>query len=139
MTYGLMNDHPPWSIKEIPIMNTEDIVNILRTEIGNARIAPGERLVEAHLCERFGVGRGKVRDALRQLELEFSAKITPNVGAEVREFSQKNIEHTYDLMGAIEGLSVRVATPGLSDDDIKEIESLIYEMESSDDSAVFFK
>jgi len=120
-------------------MNTDDIVNILRTEIGSTKITPGERLVEAQLCKRFGVGRGKVREALRQLEHEFCVTITPNVGAEVRAITQKDIEQVYDLMGVLEGLSVRVGTPMLSDADIQKIESYARHMEASDDPADFFR
>ncbi len=120
-------------------MNTEDIVKFLRNEIGSATIAAGERLVEAQLCNRFGVGRGKVREALRQLEHELYVKITPNVGAEVRAISQKDIEQIYDLMGVLEGLSVRVGTPALSEADIAKIQSLILKMESSDAPEVFFQ
>lgn len=120
-------------------MNTEDIANILRTEIGSAQIAPGERLVEAQLCKRFGVGRGKIREALRQLEYDLCVKITPHVGAEVREITQKDIEQAYDLMGVLEGLSIRVGTPGLSDEDIQKIEAYVQQMEASDNPVDFFR
>ena len=43
--------------------------------------APGQRLVEAELCARFGVGRQAVRDALQQLQVRGVVSITPNRGA----------------------------------------------------------
>lgn len=50
-------------------MNSAEIAGTLRRQITDARFAGGERLpAERLLAERYGVARGTVREALRQLE-----------------------------------------------------------------------
>ena len=46
------------------------IIQRLRAEIVSGEIAPGEKLSEARLAERFGVSRMPVRDAFKELENE---------------------------------------------------------------------
>lgn len=51
-------------------MNSNDIAGALRRQIVTARFAQNERLPpERSLAEQFGVARGTVREALRQLEI----------------------------------------------------------------------
>lgn len=120
-------------------MENIDIAEALKREIGSGAILPGERLVEAQLCKRFAAGRGKIRDALKRLEHEGYIKITPYAGASAAVFTQKDVEQIYDLMGVLEGLSMLVATPTLSDEDIGRIESIIDQMESTEDKTEFFR
>lgn len=105
---------------------------------GMATLKPGQRLVELHLCKRFGVKRNKVREALRQLEQDGFVKIIPHVGAIVAELSQKDIEHTYDLLGVLEGLAARAATPSITAQHLENIDVLIKKMEAADKSSMFF-
>ena len=86
----------------------QKIVEDLKAGIASGRFKPGQRLVEIHLSNVLGVTRGKIREALRKLEQDGFVEIIPNVGARVAEFSQKDIEHIYDLMSVVEGLAVRV-------------------------------
>src|SRR5262245_9868085 len=44
-----------------------DVANQLRLDILTGRIQSGHRLTELDLSERFGVGRGLIRQALHQL------------------------------------------------------------------------
>jgi DNA-binding transcriptional regulator YhcF (GntR family) len=45
----------------------ESVADQLREEILDGRLPAGARLVETELAERFGVSRGPIRDALREL------------------------------------------------------------------------
>ena len=120
-------------------MESSYIENTLKRKIGSGAIKQGERLVENQLCKQFGVGRGKIREALKRLEHEGFVKITPYVGAMVTEFSQKDIEQIYDLMGVLEGLSMLVTTVMLHDNDVQKIESIVEQMESTGDQSEFFQ
>jgi transcriptional regulator of heat shock response len=48
----------------------EQLLDQVRALIVRGELEPGTHLVEGWMAERFGVSRGPVRDALRQLELE---------------------------------------------------------------------
>jgi DNA-binding GntR family transcriptional regulator len=76
---------------------------------------------------------------LRKLEQDGFVQIIPNVGARVAEFSQKDIEHIYDLMSVVEGLAVRVITPFLTDEQLKRIEALIDKVEAARKPTQFFE
>jgi len=107
------------------------IAEALASEIACGRIKPEHRLVEAQLGGRFGVKRNSVRQVLRDLEQDGFVKIVPNVGATVASLSQKDIEQTYDLLGVIEGLAVRVITPFVTPEQIEKLEGLLIKMEST--------
>jgi DNA-binding GntR family transcriptional regulator len=91
------------------------------------------------MCRRYKVGRSLVREALRHLEQEGFVKINPHVGAVVTELSQKDVEQIYDLMGTIEGLAMRVATPIISDKEILKIEKAVQRMETTTNVFRFFQ
>ena len=117
----------------------QKIVEDLKAGIANGTFKPGQRLVETHLSEFFGVNRSRIREALRKLEQDGFAKIIPNVGAFVLEFSQKDIEHIYDLMSVLEGLAVRVITPFMTNEQLESIEVLIKKMETTEKATQFYK
>jgi DNA-binding GntR family transcriptional regulator len=87
----------------------------------------------------LGVTRSKVREALKKLEQDGFVKIIPNVGAAVAEFSQKDIEHIYDLMSVLEGLAVRVITPFLTEEQLRKIEVLIKKVEAAHKATEFYE
>ena len=117
----------------------QGIVEDLKAGIANGTFKPGQRLVEAHLSEFFGVKRNKIREALRKLERDGFAKIIPNVGAFVLELSQKDIEHIYDLINVLEGLAVRVITPFITNEQLESIEVLIKKMETTEKATLFYE
>jgi len=86
----------------------EKIVDNLRNLIIEGEYKPGEHLTEARLCERFGVSRTPVREALNQLETEGFVTITPEAGARVIELTIKDISAIYDVLIVLEGLAGRL-------------------------------
>jgi DNA-binding GntR family transcriptional regulator len=117
----------------------QKIVEELKAGIASGTLKPGQRLVEVHLSKVFGVTRSKIREALKKLEQDGFVRIIPNVGARVAEFSQRDIEHFYDLMSVLEGLAVRVITPFLTDEQLKRIEALIHKVEAAHKPTQFFE
>ncbi len=112
-------------------MKKEDILQCVKDSIIRGKWKPGERIIELQLSRELNCGRAKVREALRQLEQEGFVTIIPNVGTIVSELSQKDIVQIYDLMGVLEGLSLRIATPFLSGETIERIEELVARVEES--------
>ena len=110
-----------------------EVADDIKTAIAAGQLKPGQRLVETQLSEMFGVKRNRIREALRKMEHEGFVKVTPNVGAVVAEFSRTDIEHIYDLLGTLDGLAVRLATPFVTGEQIEKLELLIAKMESTDE------
>src|SRR3989304_808581 len=117
----------------------QKIVEDLKAGIASGTLKPAERLVEVHLSKVFGVTRSKIREALKKLEQDGFVTIIPNVGASVAEFSQRDIEHFYDLMSVLEGLAVRVITPFVTEEHLKRIKALVDKVEAARTATQFYE
>lgn len=92
--------------------------------IEHGELSPGERISEKQLCDRFGVSRTPLREALKVLATEGLIELLPNRGARVVQLTFKKVKDTYDLMAALEGLSGELACEHISDAEISAIRTL---------------
>jgi len=88
---------------------------VLREAIIVGEFAPGERLVETELAERFEVSRGPIRDALAELERSGLVELRPRKGSFVRSIEAKDVEEIYSLRIALESLALRMAVDSNAD------------------------
>jgi DNA-binding GntR family transcriptional regulator len=77
--------------------------NKLRDAILSGYFKPGQRLVEAELCELMQVSRSSMREALRRLEAEKLVTIVPNRGPSVSEITWEEAKEIYDVRAILEG------------------------------------
>lgn len=119
------------SRRQAKAMTKQEVIEFVKDAVIRGKIQPGEKIVEAQLCRDLNAGRSHVREALRHLEQEEFIEIIPHAGAVVKELSQKDVAQIYDIMGALEGLSMRIATPNVSNEEIGKLESLIEGMEGN--------
>ena len=85
----------------------EQVSDILRTEIVEMRLRPGQRLVERELIERLGVSRTTIREALRHLSAEGLVTTIPQKGAIVAVPSWKEAAEVYEVRALLEGAAAR--------------------------------
>ena len=78
----------------------EAVADQLRDEILEGRLAAGSRLVETELADRFGVSRGPVRDALRELARAGLAVDLPRRGTFVSSLTERDLLEVYDILAA---------------------------------------
>jgi DNA-binding GntR family transcriptional regulator len=83
------------------------VSDILRREIVEMRLHPGQRLVERELIERIGVSRTTIREALRELAAEGLVTTIPQKGAIVAIPSPKEAAEVYEVRALLEGLAAR--------------------------------
>src|SRR5260370_7943563 len=84
----------------------------LREAIASGQFHPNERLVEASVATRLGVGRTAVRAALLKLDQEGLVTLEPNRGSRVRLISDREALEIEELRTTLEAmLSHRAATP----------------------------
>jgi DNA-binding GntR family transcriptional regulator len=81
----------------------------LRQEILSGALAPGERLVEEHLTQRFGISRAPLREALRQLAQQGLIEHLPRRGVRVAELSATDADELFALRNVLERYAVQVA------------------------------
>ena len=104
------------------------VLSSLREAILSGSLAPGSRLRQEKLAERYGTSRIPVREALRALEYEGLVRSIPYRGFTVTELDADDIEEVYDLRILLEGHAVRLAVPLMTDDDLRVLEGLYTEM-----------
>jgi DNA-binding GntR family transcriptional regulator len=74
----------------------------LREAILSGRLMPGERLVERDLCDRTGVSRSSLREALRILEAEALVERQGPRGLFVTSISVEEAAQIYEVRAALE-------------------------------------
>ena len=85
----------------------EQVLDKLRHAIVQGWYAPGTRLKERELCERLGVSRTSVREALRQLETEGLVHVEPRRGPIVTTITLRQAQEIYEFRSIIEVYAVQ--------------------------------
>lgn len=83
----------------------QQVVKLMREDILDGALEPGQRLIESTLCESYGVSRTVIREALRQLESEHLIKVLPSQGPIVTVLTEEEIKAIYVVRAALEGLA----------------------------------
>ena len=97
----------------------------LAQSIVTGELAQGQKLNEAELAERFGMGRGPLREALRHLEGMRLVTRVPNAGARVVVLDRKTLSDLYAVREALEGMACRIAATQMTDADIDQLRKLL--------------
>ncbi len=102
----------------------DELLDRLRQMIIHGDLAPGDKVPERSLCDRFGVSRTPLREALKVLASEGLVTLTPNRGAMISELTLTDLEEAFPVMGALEALSGEMACRHITDAELAEIRSL---------------
>ena len=86
-----------------PTSLTDELVVRLENGILEGLYPPGTRLRQDELCERFGVSRTPVREALRNLQARNLVVMVPNRGAIIQIPSRKDAAEICDVRAELEG------------------------------------
>ena len=106
----------------------EEIREHLIEDILNGKLAPGVRIVETRIAQRFGVSQGPVREALRDLELFGFVVSSPFRGTQVRKFSTEELLEIYPIRAALEGVAARSAAVRIDQATLGHLEVLLAQM-----------
>jgi DNA-binding GntR family transcriptional regulator len=96
----------------------------LREAILRGEYLPGERLVEAQLCQRLGTTRFNVRIALQDLAAEGLVEVQRNKGAQVRKVSLAEAIEITEVRMVLEGLVAARAAERVSDQEASELDEI---------------
>lgn len=77
--------------------------------IADGSLHPSERLRETLICERLGVSRTPVREAIRRLEAEGRVATVPRRGAVVAELDPHEVVEIYTVRIELEAFAARLA------------------------------
>jgi DNA-binding GntR family transcriptional regulator len=104
------------------------VVEQMQQMIIEGALAPGTRLNERLLCEKLGVSRTPLREALKILAALGLVELLPNRGAAVVQLSPKDIAETFEVISHLESMAGELACARITDPEIDEIRTLHSEM-----------
>jgi DNA-binding GntR family transcriptional regulator len=114
----------------------EDLAEAILT----GEFAPGARLDEHLLAQRYAVSRTPVREALRQLAATGLIEVRPRRGAIVAEVTPAQLEELFVAMGELEATCARLAAISMSTTERRRLQALHEKMAllaNSDDAMAF--
>jgi DNA-binding GntR family transcriptional regulator len=98
----------------------DDVYEQLKRDVAEFKLVPGDRFTENEVCERLGVSRTPVRQALFRLQQEGFVEVLFRSGWRVLPFDFDRFEQLYDLRMVLETTAVhrlcaddRRVNPGL--------------------------
>ncbi len=97
----------------------------LKNAIQSGTLAPGTRIREMEIAERFAISRTPVRDAIRRLEADGMISFVPRQGAVVSRLDHQETMELYDLREVLEGTAAGFAARHASAAEIAELEELV--------------
>lgn len=104
------------------------VVSIVREQIADGVLRPGEHLREAELAAALDVSRGPVREALAILEAEGQVEIRRHRGAFVSVLTKQDVEEVHTLRTAIETLASERAATRLTEAHLAELDRILAAM-----------
>ncbi len=105
-----------------------DLLGQLRDYLVEGHLEPGARVPERDLCEKFGISRTPLREALKVLAAEGLIELLPNRGARVRQFTQTDIRSLFEVIAGLDFVAGRLACERISDAAAAAIERMHLEM-----------
>lgn len=102
----------------------EELVGLVRELIVDGDLPPGIKIPEKELCERFGVSRTPLREALKVLASEGLVTLTPNRGAAASLITIEDLEEVFPVMGALEALAGELACQQMTAREVASVRSL---------------
>lgn len=109
----------------------DEVAERLRELILSGELEPRERINEVELCERFGISRTPLREAIKILATEGLLELLPNRGARVGHVSQSEIEEMIEVVAGLEATAAELACRSITDAEIDLIEAKTLVMEKA--------
>lgn len=119
-------------LKVSPVSVQQQAANKLRAAILAGVFQPGERLVESDLCERLGVSRPSVREALRSLEAEKLVAIVPNRGPLVPLITWEQAKEIYQVRVLLEGEAAAAFAQRATPESIRRMQDALADFVKAD-------
>lgn len=126
---------------DLTVVRTVSLTSALEQQlerlIVSGELAPGERLNEIQLAQRFGTSRGPLREATRSLAAKGFVEVVRNRGVFVRQLSIEDALEVYDLRAALLGLAGRLVAQKMTDALLAKLTAQVEAMEDAAKSEDF--
>jgi DNA-binding GntR family transcriptional regulator len=100
---------------------SDEIVEIVQSDIVSGRLPPGAVLRQEHLARSFRVSRTPVREALKRLHAAGLVSLIPHTGARVRTLSAEDLRESFVVRAELEGLAAELAATRITSEQRKRL------------------
>ncbi len=118
----------------------DKLADDLAEAILSGEFAPGSRLDEQHLAQRYSVSRTPVREALRQLATTGLIEMRPRRSAVVASVTPAQLEDLFVAMGELEATCARLSALSMGPTERRRLQALhdqMKEIAAHNDPAAF--
>ena len=119
-----------------PTLIRDQAYNTIKSAILSGELPPNSTILERELCEKLGISRTPVREALQRLELEGYLSFSPRRGVVINPQPLPSPRELFTLLGVLEGLAARWAAENGTPEQIEDLKRLLgqHRIESQEDS-----
>ena len=103
----------------------------IRDLIVEGRLAAGEWINEAELCQQLQISRTPLREAIKVLATEGLVELVPRRGARVAQLSLRELTDLFEALAGVEGLAAELAAERISATDLEKLHELQASIERS--------
>jgi len=104
----------------------KDAYTLILDAIDAGVYAPGDRMVESELAERFGVSRTPIREALQRLETQ-SLLSRDGRSLVVASLDHNQLAELYAVRAQLEGLAARLAAQHAAPEEVRVLREMVEE------------
>lgn len=101
------------------------VFEALENDILSGVYQRGDTLTELKLCERLGVSRTPVREALNRLKEQQLVSETSSHSVIVRGVSEQDLADIYEIRLRIEGYATRLCAERITDEQLMELREIV--------------
>jgi DNA-binding GntR family transcriptional regulator len=98
-----------------------ELVEQIQNLIIDGTLPTGTKVPEKDLCEKFGVSRTPMREALKVLAADGLLSLEPNRGAWVRAITIAELKEVFPVLGALEALSGELACQNVTNSELEAV------------------
>ena len=106
-----------------------DLFSTLKDDILTGKLPSGQKLTEIVLCNKYGISRTPVREALQKLEMEGLVESIPNRGFFVLGLTRQDYMDMFTLRKTYEIQAIKWAIERMTDKEFENIEEIFEFME----------
>ena len=107
---------------------SDQVANFIKESLVRGDLSPGDQIKEVVLAQKLSMSRAPIREALQILAQEGIIVSKPQIGKHVAQLTAKEIRDSYFTGGVLEAAAVTQALPKYTEEDIKNLESVLTEM-----------
>src|SRR5205809_220241 len=117
----------PLATKERSKRLSETLFELLKKDIIECKLEPGELVEESVVIEHYKIGRTPFREACQRLEAEGLIEIVPHRGVYVASFSNQDVKDLFEWRLIVEPAAAELACERAAKDEIKGLEENLQE------------